>query len=249
MKIEILEALRDNYIFVLTDPTTQTAAVVDPADANVVIHALKERNLSLTAILLTHHHADHTGGVANLKQHFPNVRVYGSKGESRITETTHPVEPGEILNICGENVKIMDVKAHTRSHIAWNFEDSRNLFSGDTIFGGTCGAIFEGTPRDMFEALVKIIALPSDTRIWCSHEYTAMFLPEAQRIDPNNTAIAERIERTRALREANTPTVPLLLKEELETNPFLRFNNPKFAATLDRPPGWETFQRLIEISG
>jgi hydroxyacylglutathione hydrolase len=249
MKIEILEALRDNYIFLLTDTNAQSAAVVDPAEGEVVVQALKERDLPLSAILLTHHHADHIGGVEILKQRFPNVSIYGPKGETRIAATTHPVQPGDFLNLCNKNVRIIDVKAHTRSHIAWYFEDSHDLFSGDTIFGGTCGAIFEGTPRDMFEALVKIMALPLDTRIWCSHEYTAMFLPEAQRIEPDNTAIAERIQRTRALRAANTFTVPLLLKEELDTNPFLRFNNPKFAATLNRPPGWEAFQRLIEISG
>jgi len=248
VNILTVEALRDNYIFLLVNTKTNEAAAVDPSDAKPVIRALTEHNLRLTSILLTHHHADHIGGVAELNASISGLKIFGPANETRIPLITHPVNTNDEVIICGENAIVLDVHAHTRTHIAWYFTGSNDLFSGDTLFGGTCGAIFEGTPRDMFEALCKIALLPHSTRIWCSHEYTSMFLPEALRFEPSNYKIAQRIAKVSKIRAEGKHTVPLLLSEELDTNPFLRFNNPEFANALGCPTGWPTFEQLIKIS-
>lgn len=248
MKIITVNALKDNYVFLLVNTETNETAAVDPSDASPVLQTITEHNLHLTTILITHHHSDHIGGVARLLKSDPTIKVFGPANEPRIPSITNAVNPNDKISICGETATVLDVHAHTKTHIAWYFENLKGLFSGDTVFGGTCGAIFEGSPRDMFNALQKISQLPPSTLIWCSHEYTALFLPEAQRLEPSNTKVTERLAQVKQLRAQGKPTVPLLLSEELSTNPFLRFDNPSFAKNLGCQPGWPTFEQLIKIS-
>ncbi len=249
MEILTLEALRDNYIYILIDTFHKTAVVVDPSESAPVLEALHKRNLSLTAILNTHHHHDHVGGNNILLEMFPSAKVFGGKNEGRIPSQHVFLAENDCFTVCESQCRILDIPGHTRGHIAYYFEKEGWLFSGDTIFGGTCGAIFEGTPEQMFESLKKIAQLPPNTSIWCSHEYTEMFMPEAAKLDAHNSKILERTHRVKQLRNTGTPTVPLLLQEELDTNPFLRFSNPEFASQYNSNPGLDTFLKVIQASG
>jgi hydroxyacylglutathione hydrolase len=247
MILQILEALRDNYIFVLTNPLDHTAAVVDPSEAAPVLQFLKSENLELTAILNTHHHHDHVGGNLELLKYFPKAVVYGGKNEGRIPAQKVFLAENDSVSFGKLTARVLDIPGHTRGHIAYHFENEHCLFSGDTLFGGTCGAIFEGTPEIMFQSLSKIEALPPNTQICCSHEYTALYIDEALRLDPRNTCLQQRAQKVRLLHAAKKRTVPLSLEEELQTNPYLRCNNTEFATQYGTPTGIKTFLKIISM--
>jgi hydroxyacylglutathione hydrolase len=247
MILHILDSLRDNYIFVIINPENHTAAVVDPSEALPVLDFLKRENLELTTILNTHHHHDHVGGNLELLKHFPKTIVHGGKNEGRIPAQHEFLTENDSVSFGKSTARIIDIPGHTRGHIAYHFKNENWLFSGDTLFGGTCGAIFEGTPEIMFESLSKIASLPKNTQVYCSHEYTAMFMPEALRLDPHNTRLQERATKTRLLQAAGKRTVPLSLEEELETNPYLRCSTPELAKQYGTPPGLQTFLKIISM--
>lgn len=222
LTISFIPAFKDNYIWLLHTPDGR-AAVVDPGDAGPVIERLNQDGLRLESILITHHHADHQGGVQALVERF-NPEVFGPANES-ITGCTRPLRGGERISVLGAAFDVLDVRGHTRGHLAYYTPGT--LFCGDTLFGAGCGRLFEGTPEEMATSLGKIMALPDSTQIYCAHEYTAMNLPFAAAVEPGNPLIAERMAAVAQRRQGRQPTVPLTLAEEKATNPFLRCSVPE----------------------
>lgn len=240
-----IPAFQDNYIWLISNGTH--AAVVDPGDAAPVIEALKQHDLRLCNILITHHHADHIGGVDALITEY-SPQVYAPKKE-QYTFTHNPVSDGQTIVIPELNVsfKVMDVGGHTLGHVA--YYGANSLFCGDTLFGGGCGRLFEGTAAQMFASLQKIAKLPPETAVYCAHEYTEHNLKFANTVEKNNTALIERINITRKLREANIPTIPSSIELELATNPFLRCASPEIIRNLDlqHTDGIEVFSTLRQM--
>ena len=249
MRVITLRALADNYIFLLLDDEGGEAAVVDPGDAAPVVRHLRDKGFRLTAILNTHHHTDHTGGNRTLLGRFPDIRIFGGAGDrGRIPGQTDFLAENDEIVVCGARARVLNIPGHTRGHIAYHFASGGDLFSGDTIFGGTIGNIFEGTVEEMFQSVRKIRELPCPTRIWCSHEYTLQYVRESARIDPENALLAQRLEALEATAGSGIPTVPLLLEEECRTNPFLRWDDPGLAMYLKKSPGIAVFRHLCDIT-
>jgi hydroxyacylglutathione hydrolase len=216
-----IPAFSDNYIWLLRRAGAGEVAVVDPGDDEPVVAALKQEGLRLAAILITHHHYDHIGGVEDLLNAWPEARVFGPT-DRRIPAVTDPVGEGDEIRIPGLDAvfRVLEVPGHTSSHIAYLGEGA--LFCGDTLFAGGCGRVFDGTFEQLAASLERIAALPPDTLIYCAHEYTQANLGFAAWVEPESTALAARTARVAELRSAGKPTVPSRLSEELETNPFLR---------------------------
>ena len=216
-----LPALRDNYIWLLADDASGTALAVDPGEARPVLQALAADHLALTAILLTHHHADHIGGAAELVERFPDAAVY-APDDDRIPVATRRVQDGDLVTIAAPaaRFRVLAVHGHTRSHVAYHGEGL--LFCGDTLFSLGCGRLFEGSPADMLASLDRLAALPGDTQVCCGHEYTLANAAFARTLEPDNRALAARSEAARALRARNLPTLPAVLADECAANPFLR---------------------------
>lgn len=230
LHVSTVPAFDDNYLWLIHDGVK--AAVVDPGDAGPVLAALDAHKLTLAAILLTHHHADHVGGVPSLLRH-RQVPVYGPAGEA-IEGVTRPLREGDPVHLddLPLTLQVIDVPGHTRGHIAYYAAGPGWLFCGDTLFAGGCGYLFEGTPRQMAASLAKLTALPPGTLVYCAHEYTLANLRFAREIEPGNAALAARIAADQARRARNEPTVPSTMAMEIETNPFLRCRNDAVVARL-----------------
>lgn len=230
LKILAVPAFQDNYLWLIHDGVH--AAVVDPGEAAPITAALEQHALSLVAILLTHHHADHVGGLPGLLPCF-DVPVFGPRGEA-IPQVTQALGEGDTVTIPELQLTfaVLDVPGHTRGHIAYFAPGQRWLFCGDTLFAGGCGRLFEGTPAQMVESLDKLAALPDDTEVYCAHEYTLSNLRFAREAEPGNAALAARLQIEQARRERGEPTVPSTIGREKETNPFLRFREPAIADAL-----------------
>lgn len=222
LEIVPLRAFKDNYIWTLRDQ--RVAAVVDPGEAGPVKEYLAREGLSLAAILATHHHPDHVGGIAELVR-AKRVPVFGPKGEP-IPELTHPVGQGDTAAIAelGASFSVLDIPGHTRAHVAYYGLGS--LFCGDTLFACGCGRVFEGTAEQMVASLAKLAALPDATKVYCGHEYTLANIKFARAVEPDNAELAAREARAQKLRDAGLPTLPSTLGEERATNPFLRCVEP-----------------------
>ena len=225
-----VSAFRDNYVWTLR--RGKHAAVVDPGEAAPVLDYLGREGLALAAILATHHHADHVGGIAEICQKY-KVPVYGPKGEP-IATLTHPVSEGERVSIpeLGVSFSVLDIPGHTRAHIA--YYGAGALFCGDTLFACGCGRLFEGTAQQMYASLQKLAALPDDTKVYCGHEYTLANIGFAKSVEPRNAALASREGRDREKRAAGRPTVPSTLGEEKATNPFLRCREPAVVESVNK---------------
>jgi len=251
MQVTTLRALADNYIFLLFDDAELEAAAVDPGDPKPVLQYLQNIGCSLAAILNTHHHFDHTGGNRALLEHFSDIPVFGGAGDrGRIPGQTQFLVEGDEIAVCGAKARILEVPGHTKAHIAYNFfaADGGDLFSGDTVFGGTIGNLFEETPEGMFQSIKKIRDLPRETKIWCSHEYTLQYVRESAGIDPNNERLARRLRTLEQAAHTGMPTVPLTIGEERDTNPFFRWDDPDLAGYFGKAPGIEVFRHLCEIT-
>jgi hydroxyacylglutathione hydrolase len=225
-------AFKDNYLWLIHDGVH--AAVVDPGDGQAILEALESNGLALTAILLTHHHADHIGGVPRLLEH-SQVPVFGPRHDG-IAAVTHPLGEGDRVTVPGLalELSVLDVPGHTSGHIAY-FRDTPEdpwLFCGDTLFGAGCGRLFEGTPAQMADSLAKLAALPDDTLVFCAHEYTLSNLRFAEALEPGNRALQMRIAADSQARGTHLPTIPSTIAAEKATNPFLRYREPAIVASL-----------------
>ncbi|NJK57660.1 MAG: hydroxyacylglutathione hydrolase [Pleurocapsa sp. SU_5_0] len=237
MEIKRIPVLPDNYIFVLWDPQQKIAAVVDPAVAKPVIEYLQSIDAQLVAIFNTHHHGDHVGGNKQLVKQFPDLCVYGGvEDRGRIPQQQVYLEEGDIVKFADRIAQVFFVPGHTRAHIAYYFppigaDETGELFCGDTIFAGGCGRLFEGTPAQMLNSLAKLRQLPDQTRVWCAHEYTLSNLKFALTVDPDNRDLETRYQKVQQARSQGLATIPSLLGEEKQTNPFLRWDTPAIQAT------------------
>lgn len=229
MNLVALPAFNDNYIWLLHDGTR--AVVVDPGDAAPVIEALERLQLQLAAILVTHHHGDHTGGLEALRPHLQGP-VYGPERE-RIPEPVQRVRGGQTIEAIGRRLQVIDVPGHTAGHVAYHLhgaDEAPLLFCGDTLFSAGCGRLFEGTAEQMHASLEALAALPADTRVCCAHEYTLSNLKFAAAVEPGNADVRAHQARCTALREAGQPTLPSTLALEARINPFLRTQVPAVVA-------------------
>jgi hydroxyacylglutathione hydrolase len=219
MKLIPIPAFSDNYIWLLTEDGK--AWVVDPGEAAPVLRELRDKNLKLSGILLTHHHPDHTGGAAELLQSY-DVPVYGPCHSPAGELISHALQNSESIQLGSMDFNVITVPGHTLDHIAFYNADEKTLFCGDTLFSAGCGRVFEGTYKQMYHSLLKLAALPDDTRICCAHEYTLSNLRFAVAIEPTNQDIADYLQHCEMLRAKKQPTLPSTIALEKRINPFLR---------------------------
>jgi hydroxyacylglutathione hydrolase len=231
-----IPAFNDNYIWLILDPELHRGALVDPGDGEVADQTLRRLGVQLTDILITHHHADHVGGLDTLRDAWPQVRVHGPDNP-KIRGIDHPVRPGEHFDLpqLGLALETLGVPGHTLDHLAYGVRqhgrDPRPmLFCGDTLFAGGCGRLFEGSAQQMHQSLSALSAWPAETLIYCAHEYTASNLRFALRVEPDNAELQSRVARVARARDRQQATVPSSLAEEWQTNPFLRVMTPSVMA-------------------
>ncbi|XP_041000839.1 hydroxyacylglutathione hydrolase 2, mitochondrial-like isoform X2 [Juglans microcarpa x Juglans regia] len=233
LQIELVPCLKDNYAYLLHDVDTGTVGVVDPSEAVPVIDALRRRNRNLTYILNTHHHYDHTGGNAELKERY-GAKVIGSAiDRDRIPGIDIVLNDGDKWMFAGHEVLVMETPGHTRGHISFYFPGSGAIFTGDTLFSLSCGKLFEGTPEQMLSSLQKIVSLPDDTNIYCGHEYTLSNSKFALSIEPQNEALKSYAAHVVHLRSKGLPTIPTTLSIEKSCNPFLRTSSMEIRRSLN----------------
>lgn len=233
IEVEPIPAFEDNYIWLLHDGVR--AIVVDPGDAEPVLETLARRQFVLEAILATHHHGDHTGGIEDLLRHRA-VTVFGPARE-RIRGVTHAVAGGEEIRVPSMDLSfaVLDVPGHTAGHVA--YYGGKRLFCGDTLFACGCGRLFEGTAAQMWASLAQLASLPPDTEVFCAHEYTLSNIRFALAVEPGNAALRARDASARALRGSGRPTLPSSIALERDTNPFLRAEVPEVRAAAEQRAG------------
>ncbi|KAJ2489759.1 Cytoplasmic glyoxalase II [Coemansia sp. RSA 2050] len=223
MKVIPVPCLSDNYAYVLIDEEASQAIAVDPVEPDKVMAAIKDTDMPLTAVFTTHHHTDHSGGNTGITAMVPGLQVYG--GDSRIPQMTKQLLDGEEFTLGSLKIRAIQTFGHTTSSICYYIQskDEKIVFTGDTLFVGGCGRLFEGTPEDMYESLnVKLARLPGDTKVYAGHEYTKGNLRFARSVDPHNQELKLKAERCAEL----SCTMPSTIAEELATNPFMRVDQP-----------------------
>lgn len=227
-------AFNDNYLWLFHPPGQGQACVVDPGDAEPVLARLADLQLELAAIFVTHHHADHTGGLRRLLENF-DVPVYGPDS-AKIPLISHPLKEGDQVALFGLTFRVLEIPGHTLDHIAFYTQEGATsagepvLFCGDTLFAAGCGRLFEGDAPMLRQSLAKLAALDPATRVFCAHEYTLSNLRFARAVSPDDAALAQRQAQAEALRAEGQPTLPSSIALERATNPFLRCTEPAISA-------------------
>jgi len=230
MEIIAVPAFTDNYIWIVHDEESGETAVVDSGDASPALAECERRGWTITQVWNTHHHWDHTGGNAKIKEATGALVSAPAAEEIKVRDVG--LSEGSELRIGNHVGRVIEIPGHTLGHVALVFDDPRMAFVGDTLFAMGCGRLFEGTAQQMHHSLQRIADLPGDTALYCGHEYTLANARFAEHAEPENEAIAVRYERVRAQREKNEITLPTTVSQERETNPFVRATN------------WEEFARL-----
>ncbi len=240
--------LKDNYGVLLNDPASGATAAIDAPEAAPVEAAVRAAGWRLTDILVTHHHADHTGGIAELKARH-RCRVVAPHGEAaRIPAVDETVRENDEVRVGAIKARVFETPGHTAGHISYFFPADKLAFVGDTLFSIGCGRVIEGTPEMMWESLLKLRALPDDTRVYCGHEYTRANIRFAKTIEPANAALRAREQEVDKLIAADKPTIPSTIGEEKAANPFLRADLPEVAKSvgLAGEPAWKVFAEIRE---
>jgi len=232
MDILILPALKDNYVYVVRDPASDAVAVIDPAEAGPVIRDIEKRGWRITAVFNTHHHDDHIAGDLQIKTRYRCPVIGPGNDRARMPEIDIGVGDGDHYQFGSETVEVIGTPGHTRSHLAFHFPKAGAVFCGDTLFSLGCGRLFEGSALEMWTSLVRLRALPSQTKVCCAHEYTLSNARFALSVEPGNAALAARADQARHQRDQDLPTVPTTIAEERATNPFLRADRPEIQAAL-----------------
>jgi len=248
-EIVLLPCLADNYCVLLHDPISRETAAIDAPHAATIRAALEARNWRLNHLFITHHHIDHTAGIAELKGHY-GASVTGPEAEAeRIPGLTRGVTEATRLEFASHPILVLETPGHTLGHVTYYMPEDSLVFSGDTLFSLGCGRIFEGDPQMMWNSVSKIAALPGDTRIYCGHEYTLGNSRFAMDVEPENEVLKARVAEVEALRATGEPTVPTMVDMERATNPFLRPDSRVIRARLglDGAPDWEVFARLRQL--
>lgn len=237
-KVHFVPMLKDNYSYFLVDTARREALIIDPAEAQPALEFLENQGISPAEIWLTHHHQDHIGGLDGLLARYPNTPVLCSaRDQSRIPQATRSVHDNERLEFAGEQVCVLNVPGHAEGHIAFHFLESGHLFSGDVIFGASCGAVFGETYDEMCDSVTRLSQLPGNTKIWCGHEYTTNNLKFAE-------AVLGREALTSRQAEHRVPSIPLLMEVEHATNPFMRLETEEVRSYVGKTGRREVFKAL-----
>ena len=244
MDIEIIPCLNDNYSYLIRDGQTNTVAIIDPSEFVPCDEKVNQKYKKLDFILNTHHHFDHVGGNAELKKKYGSKILGFEKDKKRIPEIDILLKDGQEFNIGNLDFKTIFTPGHTSGHIAFYFEKEKAIFTGDTLFSLGCGRIFEGTHQQMFDSLNKIKNLPGDTKIYCGHEYTKNNLEFCLKFNPGNNYLKDKAKIV-----SKIPTIPSTINDEIQTNIFLRYDDPdvKDALNLKKATDQEIFSKLRHL--
>ncbi|XP_004558407.3 hydroxyacylglutathione hydrolase, mitochondrial isoform X1 [Maylandia zebra] len=248
MKIELLPALSDNYMYLLIDVDSREAAVVDPVEPIKVVEAVRKHGVKLTTVLTTHHHWDHAGGNEKMLKLMPGLKVYG--GDDRVDAITKKVSHSNAFKVGSLHVKCLSTPCHTTGHICYyvtkeNSTEPPAVFTGDTLFVAGCGKFFEGTAEQMHKALIEILGrLPPETRVYCGHEYTVNNLKFARHVEPHNEVIQKKLAWAKEKCSNGEPTIPSTLADEFTFNPFMRVKEPSVQEHVKQTDPIETMRSL-----
>jgi hydroxyacylglutathione hydrolase len=231
-EIRLFPCLSDNFGYLIHDDATKATASIDAPEAGPIVNALEREGWKLTDILITHHHGDHVGGVAELKQQYGCRVVAPHDKSTKIANADLRVGNGDVVKVGNLLARVLETPGHTLDHISYVFDGEKALFAADTLFSIGCGRVFEGTYPMMWDSLLKLKALPDDFKLYCGHEYTAANVKFALSVDSDNAALKARAAEVTRLRGENKPTIPSLLGEEKKTNIFLRADDPSVAIKL-----------------
>lgn len=227
LEVTLFPQLEDNYSYILQCTTTGDVGIVDCPEAQSMIEHLESQGIVPTSLFLTHHHWDHIDGTEELAQYWPNLKVYGYRGDQhRLPCVTHWVEAGDRVTLGDCEAEVIFTPGHTSGHIAYYFASGKAVFCGDTLFVAGCGRVFEGTFAQMYHSIQTLAALPEDTRIYCGHEYTASNVRFALTVEPNNPDLLRYQQEVQHIRELGLPTIPSTIGHEQKINPFVRINSP-----------------------